>query len=200
MKRRARVLLDCDGVFADFGKSYIEAVQIATGRSYDHENINMYELHEFCELTPNEKREVNSLVTSQGFCASLAVLPGAKDGVQALREVADVFCVTTPWHSSPYWHYERHTWLRKRMGFADDEIIFTAQKYFIHGDVFVDDKEKHVAAWGEYWRFKGTTPVLWATPYNVVGSIFWTGFRRSSDWDEILRIAQTHCTLPPSGP
>lgn len=71
--------------------------------------------------------------------------------------------MTAPLLHCPTWESERREWLRCHFGFKARDVIFTARKDLVHGDVLIDDKPEHVKEWSLRW---GKCAVLWAQPYN----------------------------------
>lgn len=162
MTERPIVLLDCDGVLADFVGGYLREIT---------DNI---------KLTDEEKRAVNDIVREPGFVLNLAVLDGAKAGVKALAKVSDLYIVTSPWNSR-HWAGERQEWLCEH--FKDlrlKKIVQTSAKHLVRGDFLVDDKASNCQAHGKAWP--GSRPLLWDTIHNRLD----TGIERVSSWDELL--------------
>lgn len=189
------VLLDVDNVLANFVDSYLDLVEEVTGRRFSHDSMDRWELSEACNLSPKEKREVEEHISDEHFCETIHPYPSAREGVELLREIADVRAVTSPWHSSPFWCYERGIWLVECMGFSRDHIIQTSDKAFIWGDVFVDDKLEHLDKWRDHWNvvfqdrddiWRGR-PVLWNHPVNR--NDVWGGVR-TNDWKVLRELVE----------
>lgn len=152
------VLLDVDGPLADFVSAYLEAFRSLTGLPATHEHVTRWDIAEclaaHCvregELgweVGRISREVGKVVSAPGF-ASEMIRPheSAKEPVAKL-EVADVYAVTSPWHSSPTWMHERTAWLKRHFKIPRERVIHASTKHLVRGDVFVDDKASHVTAW-----------------------------------------------------
>lgn len=169
-KARPVVLLDCDGPLADFTQAYLDALRIETGASHSAAEVDRWAIAEcdffrrLSERHSNLKRRVDAHVIKPGFCAGLAVQPGAKAAVELLTELADVYVVTSPWDSSPTWMHERLHWVHKHFGLPRSRVIQGAAKFLIRGDVFVDDKPSHVREWQEAWPH--STGVLFDMHHN----------------------------------
>lgn len=170
MKVKPIVLCDVDGVLANFTKGYAECVAFATGVEVDWRIADKWELAEAFSLSPSQKRDAEHLISAPGFCARLEVLPGTQEGVEKLREVADVRFVTSPWDSSPYWHYERAAWLKKHFDCSSSkQLVHTGDKSHIFGHMLIDDRLRTVQAWREFWMSKGfqcPLGVLWKNLAN----------------------------------
>jgi 5'(3')-deoxyribonucleotidase len=178
--KRPIVLLDCDGVLADFIGGVLEIVEHTLGLAYKHEDVDRFDFCAALSLAQHEARAVKSSISTRGFCSSLVPYDGAKRGVAALEEIADVYIVTSPWDSCETWEHERKAWLYRHFKIPSSRVIHTSAKHLVCGDVFVDDKTSAVAAWREAWRF--ATAVRWNTPHNARDE--WNG-RICTSWDSL---------------
>lgn len=170
------VLLDCDGVMADFVGSYLAAVRNVTGKSFTHEQVTEWDMDKALGLTPEEARAAKATITYD-FCASIKPIEGAIEGASALMKVADVYVVTSPWNSCVGWTHAREGWLKKHLGIKPDRILHGAAKHLVEGDFLVDDKTSTVVKWQEY-RPARRTGVLWDGPWNAKDE--WYGHRTNS--------------------
>jgi 5'(3')-deoxyribonucleotidase len=168
------ILLDVDGVLADFQSHYLGAIYAETGMVCDAASIDRWDIHETdvfiaaakhigIELSALRKR-VDAHVVKPDFCATIAVQQGAVEAVTRLQELGDVFVVTSPWDSSPTWMHERHHWVHRHFGIPRHHVIHTGRKHLIRGDIFVDDKLSHVEEWSAAWP--NGLPILFDMPHN----------------------------------
>ena len=140
-----RILLDCDGVLADFGKGFSA---LAREHGIDYTQQKGWDV--FKGMKRADRKRMERAVMQPGFCRSLPVIPGARDMVDGLRSDGhDVFCVTAFWFDHPTWTAERTTWLEAHMGIDRRHVVHTHAKALVAGDVFVDDKRAHVKAWSD---------------------------------------------------
>lgn len=173
------VLLDVDGVLCDFVAGVMRSVATCSDERADLSDWDF-----LGKLSPHAKRAYLADSAKPGFCYGLDPLPGAVEGVQALRDDGhDLVAVTAPLLHCPTWEGERREWLRHHFGFSARDVVFTSRKDLVHGDVLVDDKPAHITDWSLRW---GKCGVLWAQPYNsdkdCQGSAFaW----RTNDWQHI---------------
>jgi 5'(3')-deoxyribonucleotidase len=179
------VLCDVDGVLANFTDPILAHCNVLTGKSHKFEDVKHYSI----ELLYPElgAHKVFEPVLKQGFCLGIRPLPGAVDGIQALREHARVLIVTSPWYSSKFWHYERTQWLMSMFNIQPTDIIFTSQKHLVRGDSFIDDQVGHVGQWAKANRFRPA--FLWAQPYNE-GAPLRHNCVRVSNWDAVVEWAK----------
>jgi 5'(3')-deoxyribonucleotidase len=185
MSARKRVLLDCDGILADFVTSYLAIVRHVTGRDFKPENVTQFDITASLRLTPEEASTCKrTLGSSRGFCEALGVYPRAKDGVAALESIADVYIVTSPWNSCPTWTHEREAWLKKHFGIPHGRVLHTSAKHVCRGDVFVDDKVDAVAKWQT--EYPNALAVVWDTPHNQDDHA--PGLFRTNDWTSLYHL------------
>lgn len=189
--RRPSVLLDVDGVIADFVSLALGIVHDITGKRYKSDDIRTWEVFDSIPEHEREKDEVYRRMKSRGGCSAIPVYDGAMEGVARLRGIADVTIVTSPFSGSETWMHERERWLEKHFGIDHRDVIHADKKFRIHGDVFIDDKVAHLHAWSDYWigmgRDKRVQPVLWDSPRSgseVVGA----GVVRVKNWGEVFEL------------
>lgn len=194
------VLLDCDGVLADFTGGILRVYNERYGTDFSHEDITDWDMAH-CLGVPN--RTIYGIASEPGFCANLKPLPGAEQALDDLNKIADVYCVTSPIHSSKHWMYERTEWLSSR-GVPYRRIIQGSAKHIIVGDVFIDDKPRSVQQWvyarnKRLGRTDGDGAFLWAQPYNNPDGCLYedskgniTSWRRTDDWQEIIDYVMRH--------
>lgn len=174
-----RVLLDVDGVIADWTKAVRELCE-QCGHKLDET-----QWFERGILPKPIYNKVTAGISAYGFNYGFEVLPGAKEAVDALRAAGhEVHFVTSLW-DCPTWVYDRNRWLRKH-GFcaAPSGVTYTKDKYVVSGQIFVDDKVSNVLKWRDKWEGRGVG-VVWAQPWNAE----YTGPNRFNDWERILRMA-----------
>lgn len=152
---RFRILCDVDGVLADLVGAL--AAEVPGLREAD---VTRYELAE-C-LAPDMSGRAHRAMATPGFCSSLDWYPGARAFLACLRDVGDVFAVTTPYQDSATWPYERTRWLASEL--PKERILFATDKSIIGGTVLVEDSAENAAAWLEEHRHG--TAILIDRPWN----------------------------------
>jgi len=176
-QKRPLVLLDVDGVLADFVGGVLEIVEDVTGLARDREEIDRFDFCDALGVGVDDARVIKRAMASRGFCDCLAPCEGARDGVRALQEIAEVRVITTPWDSSETWTYERESWLWRHFKIPAKHVMHVREKFRVPADAFVDDKTSAVREWRDAWpdRFA----IRWNTPNNARDQ--WDGIR-CSDW------------------
>jgi 5'(3')-deoxyribonucleotidase len=187
---RPTVLLDVDGVLADFTLAACELVFQVTGRRYGPEAVTTWEVFDSLP-EPQAKEDVYRILKGRGGCSSIPVYAGAQEGVAKLREIADITIVTSPFSGSETWVHERNAWLETHFGIDAHDVIHAKKKGRIHGDVFLDDKPEHVEDWLTYWREQGhgsrILGLLWGTDRTINTPAHLT---KVTDWDTVRQLVQ----------
>lgn len=164
MTREPVVLLDVDGVLADFCTPALKvAHKLGAPTSVRSDTLDRYDMESYIHHT--KRKQWWSKVTARSFCAKLRPYPGAITAVSQLQNIADVVAVTAPMASS-HWAHERALWLRDHFGFHRENIISTAGKYWVGGDFLADDSLDHLRKWVFRWG-QPNRAFLIARPYNA---------------------------------
>lgn len=178
------VLVDCDGPLADFVRGTLDLIFFETGTVYLPEEIRTWEIFESIADKELEKK-VYDKIKSKGQCSALGVVPGGPEGIKRLQEISEVVIVTSPFHGSETWVYEREKWLAKHFNIDPEDIIHARKKFHVFGHFLVDDRPKHLELWSKKWPTSGA--LLWDTPGNRSD----TTFPRVKTWDEVYDIVDS---------
>jgi 5'(3')-deoxyribonucleotidase len=164
---KPRVLIDVDGVLANFVGATIRDMEAHHGFSMSHDDVTTWDI---ISSFPVDASRLGDTMRSRwrepGWCASIPVYEGAVEGISILRDLADVFFVTAPMSGAPHWMWERSLWLSQHFNADERDIVFTSSKHLVSGDVFVDDKPSNVMEWLHGHHFGRGVPVIWDRPYN----------------------------------
>lgn len=184
-----RVLIDVDGVIANFSQLYLDCLREATGMHRTVEEIKVWDVGDALGLTRTERAAVHSQLQLPGRAFSMRNYPHTIEAVQKLAAHADVYFVTSPF-PSPTWTFDRDQWLQVRFGELGKRVTYTHDKHICSGDVLVDDKPENVVAWIKE-NYPGCA-VLWAQPYNELAydqAMRLRGVVRTNDWSRVFELA-----------
>lgn len=153
---KPRLLLDCDGVLCDLLTPSLACISTMLDPK-DLKDENLFKLA--ADYLASDL--LVDLWSKQGFVENLQPYPGAVEAVNKLRDLYEVVVVTKPYYRSQYWVTERLAWLAKHFGFTENDVVFTADKSVVVGDLFVDDSAQHINRHNDLGR-----AVLFDQPYN----------------------------------
>lgn len=180
MKEKPIVLLDVDGVLADFETKFLEIARFLTGKQIVRDPT-YWNMEDQCRLSDEESREVWNHVLQIDFARQLDPYPIAVEAVLELAEDVDVYFVTAPMNRHPTWAHDRALWLRDHFGDLGSNVISTHHKDRVCGHVFVDDKPKHIRSWSR--AHPEGQAFLWSRPYNSEDDV-----PRIKSWRELRGV------------
>lgn len=184
---KLRVLLDCDGVLSDFIRGALRVVNDILDTHYVPTDVTAFDFCASLGLSPQDAARVKRAIGStQYFAASLDVFPDAVDGVRRLREIADVYIVTSPWNSNWTWMSEREAWLARHFDIHHANVVHTSAKHVCTGDFLVDDKTETLERW-QAAHPRGRA-VQWVTPHNRRDG--WIG-AGAATWGDLISLVQS---------
>lgn len=189
MSRKPLILVDCDNVLCSFVDLYKDLHGILNGRSFEYDEVTDFDYSK-CVATPDEDAKIwRHIDTTPGLIAELSEEDGAFAGLDELRSIGRIVCVTKQRSSSRTWCYERECWLRTFCGFGENDIVFAADKALIPGDIFIDDRLDNVIAWDSA-HINGAG-IVFDQPWNRKPGAIW----RAHSWAEVVSIVKAEVLL-----
>ncbi|XP_014807939.1 PREDICTED: 5'(3')-deoxyribonucleotidase, cytosolic type isoform X2 [Calidris pugnax] len=129
-----RVLVDMDGVLADFEGAVLRRF---VSRFPGEPRVELADRRGFSE-------KVASIYESPGFFLELDPIPGALEAMQEMIRMqnTEVFICTSPLRKYEHCIVEKYKWVEKHLGpeFVD-RIILTRDKTVVSADLLFDDKD-----------------------------------------------------------
>lgn len=189
MFKRPIVLLDCDGVMADFSTKCIEFINQRTGRNYTIDDVTEWDIFQSLGQEDLEPA-LDAAINIDEFCLEIPVLQGTKEALKELRKLSTVVCVTAP-HHAVLWPGHRSIWLQEKLGFDKQHIAQIHSKFLVFGDVFVDDNGKNVSQWKKWWMKYSThdcDALLWDRLYNR--HHYDENVTRVFAWDDVIGFVE----------
>ncbi|NWU64403.1 NT5C protein, partial [Pterocles burchelli] len=145
--RPLRVLVDMDGVLADFEGAVLRGFR---GRFPSEPRVELEERRGFSVreqyrgLREDLGAKVASVYESPGFFLGLDPIPGALEAMQEMIRMQDteIFICTSPLQKYEHCIVEKYKWVEKHLGpeFVE-RIILTRDKTVVAADLLFDDKD-----------------------------------------------------------
>ena len=157
------ILVDQDGVLADFERGFVDSWTKAVP---DHpavpvESRKSFFIHE--DYPEHLRPAILDVVTAPGFFAGLPPIDGAAEALTGLLEAGhDVRITTSPLRQWRNCVAEKYAWVEQHLGGEwTSRMILTRDKTTVRGDVLIDDKPRVTGALTPMW-----THLVYDAPYN----------------------------------
>jgi 5'(3')-deoxyribonucleotidase len=150
------ILLDVDGVLADFVGHVINTFEKHGLRRWNYQDVNTLDLPQL--MLPDEQKIYDTVCREPGWCSQIPWYTGARLFLRQLQHLGTVEVLTTPW-TTPGWKRERTEWLRP---YFDGCITFSDRKAAHDGDILIEDTSYNTSSW---WK-PGRCPILIDRPWN----------------------------------
>jgi 5'-nucleotidase len=172
------ILLDVDGVLADFHGGILSLIQDLFNL---HLTINDFKNWDYTSALKSEKQKqiLREQVKQPGLISRLSPYSEAVEAVGKLRRLGEVICLTSPNHSVPTWIPERYEWLERHFKIPPQDVTLTGKKHLVDGDIMIDDHPDNVLSWIE--RHPAGAGFMWDRPYTKNNRA-----PRIDNWNEII--------------
>lgn len=123
------LLIDMDGVIADFKKAIIDS-KIISEKEFNNQSIASENIVEnYCMHNPK-------------IFETLEPIKGAINSINTLFNYYDIYFCSTPMYAVPESYKSKRIWLEKHFGEkAKKRLILTHRKDLIKGDILIDDRK-----------------------------------------------------------
>ncbi|XP_069501833.1 5'(3')-deoxyribonucleotidase, mitochondrial [Ambystoma mexicanum] len=144
--RPLRVLVDMDGVIADFEGGFLKKFRarypddpyVALG-----DRMGFWVSEQYGKLSPGLCEKAISIWEAKNFFLDLDPIPGAVEAVKHMASLddTDVFICTSPIKKYQHCPYEKYAWVEKHLGHEFlDQIVLTRDKTVVSADLLIDDR------------------------------------------------------------
>lgn len=187
------ILVDMDGVLADYDKKMVEEVN----RSKDldtavcKENLWSFFYNEDPSDGVHKSYEYikDKIEWSEGFFYDLEPIDGAIEAVNKMRDLGwDVWLCSSPSVTSDTCHSDKNRWVKKHFGdWLARKMILTKDKTLVYGDILIDDRCHIKGRFADHTAF---THILFEQPYNKESDQYKKGNvikGWSDNWEEKIR-------------
>lgn len=136
---------DVDGVLGDFHSVFLGIGNKLLGKNYRHEDATTWDIDEV--FGPDSDKIWKVINTTPKLVQNMPVYKEWLELLQVLGQLGHrINIVTSPVVTSPYWMFERYTWLFG-LGFTEEQIFMGTDKEYLRGDVLVEDKPENCERW-----------------------------------------------------
>jgi 5'-nucleotidase len=162
MTDKALVLVDMDGVLADWGAAYDRGLNEYGAPSHIPRHADQRSFDLFSGISEFEARIVRDVMEDLDYY-NLEPIPGAVEAVRSMREYGhEVMICTSPWLPNSRCIPDKIDWVNTHIGDGwEDRIIIAKDKTIMLGDVLIDDKPNIKGHTTPTW-----TQVIFDQPYN----------------------------------
>lgn len=144
--RRLRVLVDMDGVLADFEGGFLKKYRNQYPREPYvrlEERRGFWVSEQYERLKAGLSEKAISIWESKNFFLELDPIDGAVEAVKEMSTLpnTDVFICTSPIKRYQHCPYEKYAWVEKHFGHEFlEQIILTRDKTVVSADLLIDDR------------------------------------------------------------
>ena len=175
----ATFLVDMDSVCNDLWAPLLAGMNKEFDKSYTIGDVKSWDLH--ANFPGYIVEWIHERVRSPGFFRKLPIREGCYDALQEINNIHKVIIVTAHpggfWRSQ-YYHSNKMDWVAENLSFMKPEqVVFTATKNIVRGDVLVDDAPKNLK---EFDRIT----IAFDHPYNRKSPATF----RAKSWDDVRFI------------
>lgn len=155
MSRPLHILVDLDGVVADWGKAYDEALDRHMGRASHIPRTKDQPVWDLrAARSDSEIAIIDEIMTAPYFYENLPLIKGAQAGIPFLvNQGHKVTFVSSPYLDNPTCASDKLDWVRRHFGRQmATETILTGDKTSVRGDILIDDRPTINGRFEPEWR------------------------------------------------
>lgn len=172
------ILVDQDGVIADFDRGFYEAWQ-KSGHEYPAIELQHRRSFYVKDDYPSAlQTHAVDIITAKGFFRDMPPIVGAVESLNQLLELGhDVRICTSPLNTYKNCVQEKYEWVERNLGLDFvSRMIVTKDKTVVVGDILIDDKPSISGTRTPIWKH-----IIYDQPYNRhvdALRLSWANFRQ----------------------
>lgn len=146
MSEKYRVLVDMDGVLADFDKRLVELWRQKWPNDPAEKILERetFEIADMQDFTDNVDEKLKEIYLAKGFYESLKPIMNGLGSIALKQMVSfghEVYILTSAGSKAMYAPTEKFIWVRDNMGPEwVSKVIVSKDKHVVDGDILIDDK------------------------------------------------------------
>lgn len=179
MKKRLTVLVDMDQVLENFTEEWITALNERFGTEVDFNSLTEWNI--YTAFPGHSEKEIDEISFEDEFIRRLRPINGAVEYSKKLTDDGHLLYVVTSTDYRTVWGKFVHIILKYFPFIPWKNVIITANKKIIKGDVLVDDGIHNLEG-GEYRK------ILFSAPYNMWYNAEENGMLRADNWREVYEL------------
>lgn len=181
MKKKKIILVDMDGVLANFESAFLKAWKRRYPEELAIELENRTTIGVSQQYPQYLRNNIQKVINTRGFFRNIPPIHGGREALNELTNHGySVFICTTPTIIYENCVLEKYEWVEEHLGREwTMRIILTKDKTLIHGNYLIDDKPEIRGIKNPTWE-----QIIFDAPYNR--DI--TGLKRLKNWSEWQNI------------
>lgn len=163
LKKTMLILIDQDGVLADFDRGFYNAWQASDNAYPAIEPQHRRNFYVKDDYPKDIQADAVDIITAKGFFRDLPAIAGAVESLNQLLDLGhDVRICTSPLNIYKNCVQEKYEWVEQHLGLDFiARMIVTKDKTVVHGDVLIDDKPVVTGSRIPAWQH-----IVYDQPYN----------------------------------
>lgn len=142
-----KILIDLDSTIVDTLKPWLQIINKKYGTNAKESDITDWDMTKAKPLNHLLPSQVLDVLNTPGFYYNLEFIGGAKETLEALNKIHEIYVVTARWGKTA--HVETLQWMKEQLPFLkSSQLIFCDNKELIPADIIIDDKPETL---GTYW-------------------------------------------------
>jgi 5'(3')-deoxyribonucleotidase len=170
------ILLDQDGVLADFCSKALERLNIVYNKEYtltDLVKFGQFDMEKLYKISVSDfwkaLEDENKYFGADHFWNSIGPFPWSRQLITELRKIAPVIICSAP-NKNPQCVAQKMQWLKRYLNIESPDVAFVKKKYLLAkpGNVLIDDYHVNI----DKFRKHGGEAILIPSNWNTLDLSF----------------------------
>lgn len=175
------ILLDCDGVLADFLGSALDKLNARYNRNITPEEYAKSGIFDMEKVFDISVKDFWDTIETDDFWINLEPIPWGKKVFTELNKIAPVTISTSP-SKNPICAAQKTAWVKKHLNLDNSYLMLGSRKYLMANpqSVLIDDYTKNTTKFINHGGHAILIPSSWNTPnlsYEIVWDVIQNGLQ-----------------------